>query len=84
MDRHKVYIYKTASGSDFYGLACDCHMNQRDGEDWKELWSLTPPDRGHMIEGEVLSETEDGFIFRSDGFNPGVKNKIAVYYYIKR
>ena len=71
MDRRKVYIYKTASDSDFRALACDCHMNQRDGEDWKELWFLTPPDRGHMIQGEVLRETEDGFIFRSDGYDPG-------------
>lgn len=71
MDRRKVYIYKMTSDNDFGDLACDCHMNQRDGEDWKELWFLTPPDRGHMIEGEVLRETEDGFVFQSDGYDPG-------------
>mgnify|MGYP000871075548 FL=1 len=71
MDRRKVYIYKMTSDNDFRDLACDCHMHQRAGEDWLELWFLTPPDRGHMIEGEMLRETEDGFVFRSDGYDPG-------------
>ncbi len=71
MDRRKVYIFKTASEKDYTCIACDCHMNQRPGEDWKELWFLTPPDRGHMIQGEVTGTTENGFTFRSDGYDPG-------------
>ncbi|MGB3972995.1 MAG: hypothetical protein WBL58_02390 [Peptococcia bacterium] len=71
MDRRKVYIYKIPGDREFMSIACDCHMNQRTGEAWKELWFLTPPDRGHMIQGEVLRETKDGFIFRSDGVDPG-------------
>ncbi len=71
MDRRKVYIYKFPDERDFIGLACDCHMHQRSGEAWRELWFLDPPEHGHMIEGEVLRETAEGFIFRSDGFKSG-------------
>lgn len=71
MDRRKVYIYKKTSEKDFMDIACDCHMHQPAEGDQRELWFLTPPDRGHMIKGEVLRETEDGFTFRSDGYAPG-------------
>jgi hypothetical protein len=71
MDKGKVYIYKMTSDNDFEYLACDCHIHKRDREDWKELWFLTPPNRGHMIKGEVVNETENDFTFRSDGYDPG-------------
>lgn len=71
MDRRKVYIYKKTSEKDFVSIACDCHMHQRAGEDRQELWFLTPPDRGHMVKGEIIRETENGFAFRSDGYDPG-------------
>ncbi len=71
MDRRKVYIYKKTSEKGFMDIACDCHMHQRAEGDRRELWFLTPPDREHMIKGEVLREMEDGFTFRSDGYDPG-------------
>jgi hypothetical protein len=71
MDNRKVYVYKTTGEKDFSGIACDCHMHQRSGEDWKELWFLEPPDHGHMIQGKVKDETENGFTFRSEGYAPG-------------
>ena len=46
MDRRKVYIYKIPGDREFMSIACDCHMNQRTGEDGKSLF-LTPPDRAH-------------------------------------
>lgn len=71
MDRRKVYVYKMADRKDFHGIACRCHMHQRDGEAWRELWFLEPPERGHMIRGEVIDDTEGGFAFRSDVYVPG-------------
>lgn len=70
MDRRKVYVYKWTGEKDFGSLALDCHMHQRKGEVEKELW-FEDPGRPHMIAGEVVKETESGFIFRSDGFRPG-------------
>lgn len=70
MERRKVYYYSRSPKKKYNGIAMDCHMHQRDGEDWEELWffdSIHP----HMIQGVLVSETEDGFIFRSDGFEPG-------------
>ena len=65
MDRRKVYIYKKTSEKDFMDIACDCHIHKGN------LRFLIPPDRGHMIKGEVTGMTEDGFTFRSDGYAPG-------------
>lgn len=70
MDRRKVYVYKTTSGKDFSGLALDCHMYQRVDENREELW-FDETGHPHMIAGEVVRETKDGFIFRSDGYDPG-------------
>lgn len=71
MERRKVYIYKMTSEKDFMDIACDCHMYTRSKDGKKQLRFLTPPDRGHSIEGEMLRETEKGFTFQSDGYNPG-------------
>lgn len=70
MNRRKVYVYKKTRDKDFNGLALDCHMHQRKGESQKELW-FDATGHPHMIEGEVIKETKDGFIFRSDGYEPG-------------
>lgn len=70
IDRKKVYIYKWTGEKDFTGIALDCHIHQRAGEDWKELW-FDATGHGHMIQGEIVRETADGFIFRSDGYRPG-------------
>lgn len=34
---------------------------------FKGICYLTPPERGHMIRGEIIEEHEWGFIFHSDG-----------------
>lgn len=70
INQRKVYLYKWAGEKEFIGIALDCHMHQRTGEDWKELW-FDATGRGHMIKGEIARETQDGFVFRSDGFKPG-------------
>lgn len=70
IDRRKVFYYMLPDEKKYTGLGLDCHMHQRKDEKWKELWfddSMHP----HMIEGEIVSKTEDGFVFRSDGFEPG-------------
>jgi hypothetical protein len=65
MDRRKVYVCKQTNDKEFIDVVCDCHMHNG------SLRFLIPPDRGHAIPGEVLRETEDGFTFRSTGYNPG-------------
>lgn len=65
MDRRKVYICKQTNEKEFTDIACDCHIHKG------SLRFLIPPDRGHTIPGEALRETNDGFTFRSNGYNPG-------------
>ncbi|MDR0946328.1 MAG: hypothetical protein LBM87_01085 [Ruminococcus sp.] len=69
MDRRKVYLLKFPNDEDFTAIACDCQL--WDKQDFKGLCYLTPPDRGHMIPGELISENENGFIFHSDGYEKG-------------
>ena len=70
IDRRKVYYYRVTGEPKYTGLAMDCQMHQRDREDWKELWFFDTI-RPHMFEGEIVRETEDGFVFRSDETIPG-------------
>lgn len=70
IDRKKAYYYRQTGEPKYSGLALDVHLHQRQGEDWKELW-FDDTVRGHMIPGEVVRETPDGFVFRSDGYKPG-------------
>ena len=70
IDRRKVYYYRVAGEPKYTGLAMDCQMHQREQEDWKELWFFDTI-RPHMFEGEIIRETEDGFVFRSDETIPG-------------
>ena len=70
IDQRKVYYYSRSAGEKYNGLAMDCHLHQQDDEDGEELWffdSIHP----HMIEGEIVREIRDGFVFRSDGVFPG-------------
>lgn len=70
IDQRKVYYYSRSVREKYNGLAMDCHLHQQDDEDEKELWffdSIHP----HMVEGEIVRETADGFVFRSDGVFPG-------------
>ena len=71
IDRRKVYVYRIPNQKEYMAIACDCRIHQREGEREPELWFLDPPDHGHMIAGEILRETEDGFIFRSSGVFAG-------------
>ena len=65
MDRRKTYTYKWPRDDRPYGLALNCHM--KDGE-LRYFDTL----RGHMIRGEVIEDGDNGFKFRSDGFEPGI------------
>ncbi|MDR1688328.1 MAG: hypothetical protein LBS21_06925 [Clostridiales bacterium] len=70
MDKIKVYAVKMAGKKKYTGLACGCEY-RADPETFKGLCYLTPPDRGHMIPGEILKETRTGFEFMSTGYAPG-------------
>ncbi|GHV19593.1 hypothetical protein FACS189425_10290 [Clostridia bacterium] len=69
MDGKTVYAIKFAGDLDYTSIACRCELRNED--DFKGLCYLTPPDRPHMIEGEVTQENGAGFKFRSDGYSPG-------------
>lgn len=71
MDRRKVYICMQTNDKEFTDIACDCHVHKRSEDSRSSLRFLIPPDRGHTVPGEVLQEIENGFTFRSDGYNPG-------------
>lgn len=68
IDRRKVYRYRWAGEPKYTGLAMDCHIH--DGQNGPELRYFDTI-RGHMVQGEIAQETEDGFTFRSDGYAPG-------------
>jgi hypothetical protein len=69
MDRRKVYVYETAGEHAFEGIACDCQLWDNPG--FKGLVFLTPPGRGHMIDGEFVGDTPHGFIFKATKTSPG-------------
>lgn len=71
MDRRKVYVYHFPGEKAFCALACDCHMHERERDGFRELRFLDPPNRPHMIRGELARENGDGFLFRSEGYKPG-------------
>lgn len=71
MDRRKVYYFCWPEEKEYTGLACDCHLHEDDHPGETQLWFLSPPDRGHMIDGELVRHTEDGFIFRASLCYPG-------------
>lgn len=69
IDRRKAYYYRWPGEPKFSGLAVDVHIHAAGQE--KELRFISPPERPHTQPGEVIRSTEDGFVFRSDGFKPG-------------
>lgn len=64
IDQRAVYIYKWPHEKDFGGLALDVHMHK--GE-----LRFFDTGRGHQTPGEIIKETDQGFIFRSEGHAPG-------------
>lgn len=64
IDQRAVYIYKWPGDKDFIGIALDAHMHE--GE--LRFHSTT---RGRSIKGKVKKETANGFIFTSEGTEPG-------------
>lgn len=70
MERKKLYYFCWPREKKYTGLALDCHMHQREGESQRQLW-FHDTNRGHMIPGNVVSESADSFIFCSEGFKPG-------------
>jgi len=69
IDRRKVYYYRKADEPKYTGLAMDCHMHKAQGEDRRELWYFDSI-HGHALKGEIVSETDGGFVFRSDRTGP--------------
>ena len=70
IDRRKVYVWKWAGEKEFQGIALDVHMFENNQDGRREL-RFDDTVHGHMIPGEIVKETENGFLFRSDGFKPG-------------
>jgi hypothetical protein len=60
IDRRAVYAVKFPNEEDFQNLAMDVHIHKGN------LRFLSPPDRGHEIEGKLGTETKDGFTWISD------------------
>jgi len=64
MDKRAVYIFKTAGGKDFTGIALDVHIH-------KENLRFFDTNRGHELPGKVTEEAEKSFTFTSTGAAPG-------------
>lgn len=71
MEWDKIYIFKFPGEKDFSGLALECQVHQNPGENQQELW-FDDTIHGHMIAGEVLYDTPEGFTFLSRGYRPGI------------
>ena len=71
MDNTKVYAMRLAGDDEFASVAMRCELRDDPGG-FKGLCFLTPPDRGHMIEGALVEETGEEFKFKSTGYAPGV------------
>ena len=65
MNRRTVYTKKWPGRKRPSSIAMNCHV--RDG-----LLCYYDTIRVHGIEGEVIEDGDDGFKFRSDGFEPGI------------
>lgn len=70
ISQKKVYVYKWAGEKEFNGVALDCQMHKDRLSSENQLW-FDATGHPHMIKGEIIRETADGFTFRSDGFKPG-------------
>jgi len=60
IDRRAGFAVKFPNEEDFQNLAMDVHIHKGN------LRFLSPPDRGHEIEGKLGTETKDGFTWISD------------------
>lgn len=69
MNRDIVYRYRWTNESRYTGLAMDCHIRSENERNYLCYYDSL---RGHMIEGQVLTDSDTGFTFRSDGFSKGV------------
>ncbi|SNX53166.1 hypothetical protein [Thermoanaerobacterium sp. RBIITD] len=59
-----VYIFKFSGEKDFIGIAHDVQM-------YSGFFRLYATDRPRSIEGKVISEDEEGFVFTSSGYMEG-------------
>ena len=65
-DRRKAYYYRWPDEHrKMTGIALDVHVHT--DPKWGPELRFDETGHPHMIEGEIVRETEDGFIFRSDG-----------------
>lgn len=68
MDRCKVYYFYWIGEDEYAGVAMDCHL-RKDHD--RNLLCFFDTERGHMIEGEIVKDDENGFVFNSEGYRPG-------------
>jgi len=67
-DPNKLYALRFAGDKE----AKEIVMNvETDREGFSGICYLTPPDRGHMIDGTMGEKTKGGFTFNSTGYKPG-------------
>lgn len=68
VNKSRIYAYRWPGEAEAIGLAM---YVDPDYHGFKGICFLTPPHRGHMIEGELGKKTETGFTFISWGFAAG-------------
>ena len=64
VDRNKIYAIRTADSDRATGIALYAEMGY---EGFAGICYLTPPERGHMIDGTLGKKTSRGFTFQPDG-----------------
>ena len=64
MNRRTTYTFTWPGRKKPDGLAMNCHM--KDGQ-----LRFFDGGRGHMIDGEIVKDGDDAFVFKSAGFEPG-------------
>lgn len=63
IDQNKIYAIKRADRK----AADELVMNvETDRDGFYGICYLTPPSHGHMIEGEIIAENDNGFTFMPD------------------
>lgn len=77
VDRNKIYAVKVAGAESASSIALYADLNYYDFEG---ICFLTPPDRGHMIEGRFGKKTKNGFTFIPDGSGKGEWEFVEVTY----
>ncbi|MDR1603217.1 MAG: hypothetical protein LBS10_00225 [Gracilibacteraceae bacterium] len=67
MDKGAIYAIKKADEKDYKEVAIQVEIRDY----FNGVCYVVPPERGHMIDGMVTKETDEGFKFNSTGYAPG-------------